>query len=119
MLRLFCDQNILVDTVIFLRKSGYDVLSTRDLGMERAQDSEVLQAAIEEERILLTYNSDFGDLRAFPPETHAGIIRLKIHPQVCEVLHPILKKALFSLAQDQIAGKLVTITPKKIRIRGL
>lgn len=116
-LRLFCDQNIRVDTVQFLRTLGHDVASAREYGMQTASDPEILERAVLEGRVLLTFNSDFGDIRYYPSGTHTGIIRLRIDPQTAEVVHPVLRAALASLSGEEIAGKLVTVTRDRVRIR--
>ena len=116
-MQLFCDQNIMVETVEFLRQQGHDVSSTREVGLALAPDDEVLGFAIKYARVLLTFNADFGDLRLFPVGTHAGIIRLRVTQQTAEVLHPVLKSALGQLADRDLSGKLVTITKTAIRVR--
>ena len=117
-MHLFCDQNIMVETVEFLRRQGHDVTSTRDVGLALAPDDEVLAFAIRENRILLTFNADFGDIRLFPVGTHAGIIRLRVNQQTAEVLHPILENTLGQLAEKDLSGKLITVAKTAIRIRG-
>ena len=74
--------------------------------------------AIKDNRILLTYNADFGDIRFFPVDTHAGIIRLRVTQQTTEVLHPILERVLEQLADRDLSGKLITVTKTAVRIRG-
>jgi predicted nuclease of predicted toxin-antitoxin system len=117
-MHLFCDQNIMVETVEFLRQQGHDVSSTREAGLAAAPDEEVMAFAVRQDRILLTYNADFGDIRLFPVGTHAGIIRLRVTQQTAEALHPVLKSAIGQLADKDLSGKLVTITKTAIRIRG-
>lgn len=117
-MHLFCDQNIMTETVDFLRRHGHDVISTRDVGLTLAPDDEVMAFAIKENRILLTYNADFGDIRLFPVGTHAGIIRLRVTQQTAEHLHPILESALGQLMDKDLSGKLITVTKTAIRIRG-
>ena len=116
-MRLFCDQNIPLETVSFLRALGHDVLSTRDVGMSHSDDATVLQHAIREDRILLTFNADFSDLRAFPAGSHSGIIRLRLPEQFADQLHPMLDRAMRQLANKDLSGTLVTIKPQSIRIR--
>ena len=50
-LRLFCDQNIRVDTVQFFWTLGHDVASARDYGIQTASDPEILERAVSEGRI--------------------------------------------------------------------
>ena len=117
-MRLFCDQNIMKETVGFLRELGHDVVSTREAGIQHGSDSEILEYAVQNDRFLVTHNTDFGDLRLFPPETHSGIIRLRINDQTADSLHPVLKSAFERLKRKDLAGKLVTVKPGSIRIRG-
>jgi len=117
-MRLFCDQNITLETIAYLRDLDHDVLSTRDVGLSRVDDDAVLNYAIREKRILLTFNADFSDIRAFPVGVHSGIIRLRIKRQDSESLHPLLACALRSLHGKDLAGRLVTVKTSSIRIRG-
>ena len=117
-MRLFCDQNIALETVEFLRSLGHDIVSTRDVGMSRVDDAEVLHYAIREDRILLTFNADFSDLRVFPTGSHCGIIRLRLHQQAALELHPILQEAMNQLENKDLTGRLITVKARSIRIRG-
>lgn len=118
MWRLLCDQNIRVDTVEFLRSLNHDAISARDLNLSRASDSAILAEAIKQERIVLTFNSDFGDIRYFPPETHCGVIRLRIYPQDTFSINNILKHVLTVLSPDMIRGKIAVVDRRRIRLRG-
>jgi predicted nuclease of predicted toxin-antitoxin system len=111
------DQNLRQTTTEYLRGLGYDAVSTRDLGLEYASDDEILAVASRQARIVVTYNGDFGDVRDRPFGTHAGIIRLRVHPQIDEVLHPILKRLLSFVSVESLAGALTLVDNYKIRIR--
>jgi predicted nuclease of predicted toxin-antitoxin system len=117
-LRLFLDQNLRVETKDFLAGLGLDVISTRDLGMERAPDDGILAVARAQDRILITFNADFSDPRALA-SGHPGVIRLRIEPQTIEVVHPILERLFRTLSEERLRGALVTVTPVRVRIRHL
>lgn len=116
-MRLLLDQNLRIQTKEFLRQLGYDVVDTRNLGLSRATDREIVEVAIKEGRIIVTYNSDFGDIRDFPPGSYPGVIRLRVHPQTDEVLHPRLAEFLGSVEPEQLQGALVILDNVKARIR--
>ncbi|MCS7282831.1 MAG: DUF5615 family PIN-like protein [Anaerolineae bacterium] len=116
-MRLLLDQNLRVQTKEFPRQLGYDVVDTRDSGLSRATDREIAEAAMREDRIIVTYNSDFGDVRDFPPGSYPGVIRLRVHPQTDEVLHPRLAEFLSSVKPEQLRGALVVLDNVKARIR--
>ena len=47
-----------------LRDSGHDALHLRDVGMQRQPDDEVFATALRDQRIILTFDLDFGKLAA-------------------------------------------------------
>lgn len=55
--RLYLDQMLRVDVAIALRKEGYDVLRASEVGQSRADDRQILEKAIEENRILITLDA--------------------------------------------------------------
>jgi hypothetical protein len=58
------DAGISPRTVKFLLEQGHDVVHVRDIGMQRANDTEILELARSQDRIVLTFDLDFGDLLA-------------------------------------------------------
>jgi predicted nuclease of predicted toxin-antitoxin system len=53
-----------------MRSSGHDAIHLRDEGLQRLPNSEIFQKAIREERIVLTFDLDFGEIVA--AAQHAG-----------------------------------------------
>ena len=51
-------------TATSLREAGHDTVHLRDQGSLKMKDSDILQKASSEERIVLTFDLDFGDLLA-------------------------------------------------------
>lgn len=118
MWRLLCDQNIRTDTVEFLRQKGFDVVSTRDMNLSKATDEEIMEVAQRQERIIVTFNGDFGDIRRFPPDTHCGIIRLRIYPQDRQSVNTCLEKIFSVLTPEMMKGHLATVDQNNIHLRG-
>lgn len=50
--------------VQILRASGYDADHLREQGLQRLPDPAIVEKARQEERIILTFDLDFGDLLA-------------------------------------------------------
>lgn len=61
MLRLLANENMPLDVVAELRKKGFDVLWVRT-DFPGASDEVVLARALAENRILITFDKDFGEL---------------------------------------------------------
>ena len=60
-MKFLANENIPLTSVQFLREEGYDIIV---VGIEFASslDSEVMQLAIEENRTIITSDSDYGEL---------------------------------------------------------
>ena len=59
MIRLLLDQGLPHTTVKHLDKSGWDVQHVSDLGLDRATDREILNAARNDSRTVVTLDADF------------------------------------------------------------
>src|SRR5678810_1318330 len=65
----------------WLRKQGHDVVESRELGPDPG-DRALLEWAANEARILITIDTDFGQLVYVDNVAHAGIIRLPDVPSL-------------------------------------
>ena len=73
-MRIKLDQNLsqyLRDDLTALK---HDVDTVLDEGLSGSADPEVLKVATSKDRILLTLDKDFLDLKAYPPQSHRGVI---------------------------------------------
>jgi len=61
----------------YLREAGCDVTAIRDIN-PRASDTEILKLAVEESRIVLTMDKDFGELVYRSGKAHAGVLILRM-----------------------------------------
>ena len=95
-MRLLVDENIPLDTVRALRAAGHDVYSATEAA-PGAPDLEHLKVAIAEDRLILTFDTDFGELvvrSAHRPQ--AGVMLLRLVPsgaaEVTELLVDLLAR---------------------------
>jgi predicted nuclease of predicted toxin-antitoxin system len=97
-----------------LRNAGHDVVWAGEWE-EDPGDEAILTIAIQEARILVTIDKDFGELVVKDRMPHLGIVRIagfsaRQHAQVCEA-------ALAAHGDELLAGALVTAEPGRLRIR--
>jgi predicted nuclease of predicted toxin-antitoxin system len=115
-LKLYLDQMIPAEVAPQLRDQGYDVLRASETGQDRADDQQILQKTISEDRILLTLDEHFGDWVILPLSRHPGVIRLKVTPttsrkilnlgKACKVDSYRISDLVLSLsARDQFLGE--------------
>src|SRR5438094_717829 len=60
-----------------LRAAGYLVLSVIDQGWGGLSDETLWQRVAVEQVLFITADKGFGDIRAYPPGTHDGIVLLR------------------------------------------
>jgi predicted nuclease of predicted toxin-antitoxin system len=75
-MRFLADENCDFTVIRALRAHGHDVVSVSDIS-PRAEDSEVINLAAREERILLTEDKDFGQLVYAHAQETLGVIFLR------------------------------------------
>jgi predicted nuclease of predicted toxin-antitoxin system len=98
-----------------LKQMSFDVVSVIE-SMRGAGDEEILRKAIEENRVIITNDKDFGWLAAFykPP----GIILLRLKDErtenKVEMVSHVVKKY-----KAAILGSILIASEKRIRIRRL
>ena len=116
-MRILADENIQKPTLGFLRELGHDVCGVNEAGLKSAPDSDVFRQAQQEQRVVLTYNCDFADIRNLTGKDHHGIIRLRIENQRLGYMHPLLKEILVKLHGLNLRNTLVTVMNDRLRIR--
>jgi predicted nuclease of predicted toxin-antitoxin system len=100
---------------IWLEEAGYDVLSMRKINC-RAQDIEILRLAVEEQRMILTMDKDFGDLVYNSGMPHAGVLLLRLENATGEQKAEIVKKIIRAYS-DKITGNFCVFQEGKLRIK--
>jgi len=72
------DENLPVILVEKLAALGHDTHSVTGENLSGCTDLDVWRAAQEEERLLITQDLDFSDIRRFKPGTHAGLLLVRL-----------------------------------------
>ena len=116
-MRFKLDENLPIELAVLLRRSGHDAVTVLDQGLGGAGDSELASLCTKEGRILVTFDTDFSDIRTYPPKASSGIIVLRLENQsrthVLETVTNLLDALSDSLAQ----GELWIVEESRIRVR--
>jgi len=113
--RLYLDQMFRLEVAQVLQKEGYDVLRASDTGFARADDYQILQKAISENRTLITLDEHFGDWVILPLSNHPGVIRLKVHPTTSENVIKLLLPFLRLHSRAQFKNHLLILSEKRVK----
>ena len=73
-MRFKLDENLPVELLDDLRVAGHEADGLHDEGLIGAPDNVVLDLVRRENRVLPTLDKGIADVRAYPPEVHAGIV---------------------------------------------
>jgi predicted nuclease of predicted toxin-antitoxin system len=114
---LFADENIARPVVAWLRGRGHDVLYASE-AHAGAPDSDWLARAEAEERLILTADTDFGELIFRDGLTSHGVVLLRLGTLTLSERLTRLDSA-WPTVEANPSGKFIVITQAKIRIRDL
>ena len=99
----------------FLYKSGYDILSVRKLN-PRMSDSEIINIAAKDNRIVITMDKDFGELIYNSGLIHKGILLLRTENCSGDKKAKILSEILINYSSE-LEENFCVFSKDRLRIR--
>ena len=119
-MKFLIDQNRSPHLAELLRNSGHDAVHTSELGLERAEDRELLMLATDQGRILVSGDTDFGALLAMSRATLPSVILFRTrHMTRAQHQAEVILRHLDEVAEDLDHGVILVITDDRIRVRRL
>jgi predicted nuclease of predicted toxin-antitoxin system len=76
-MRFKVDENLPIEMAQKLRSAGYDAMTVLEQRMGGEPDTNLYRVCQAEQRVLVTLDLDFSDIRSYPPVKSAGIIVLR------------------------------------------
>lgn len=116
-MNLFADENIARPIVAWLRTRGHDVLYASEV-QPGASDVNWLARAESEDRLILTADTDFGELIFRDGLTSHGVVLLRLGELTVPERLARLEQAWASVEANP-TGKFLVITATRLRIRDL
>jgi predicted nuclease of predicted toxin-antitoxin system len=104
-----------------LARLGHDAVHVRDLGIQAASDEAIFDRAAQQDRVVVSADTDFGTLLAACKQTKPSVIPFRhgSERRPTDQEGTLLGANLPQLEQALLAGSIVVITPDRIRIRAL
>ncbi len=101
----------------WLQEKGYTASTVIDQGMGGWKDPKLWQVVQSDNQFLLTADKGFGDIRVYPPGSHAGILLLRPDEDGIRPLLELLQITLEKVDFSQLSGNVAVVTPRGLRIR--
>jgi predicted nuclease of predicted toxin-antitoxin system len=118
-IQLLADMNISPQTVTFLQQQGWDIIRVSEVLPATASDSEILEFARREERVIVTQDLDFSTLLALSGYNQPSLITLRLLASDPDTVNQKLIEVLPTIKQELEEGCAVTIEDTAVRIRRL
>jgi len=119
-MRFLLDQNLSPALVTLLDEAGHDTVHVRDRGLSRAPDERVMAEAKGDGRVLISSDTDFGELlsRTNADAPSVLLLRRQSGRRATEIADLILAN-LEAVVDDLVTGAIVVISDTRIRVRPL
>jgi predicted nuclease of predicted toxin-antitoxin system len=92
------DENLPAEVKVILKQAGHDALDLGDQSMLGAKDDTIADVCRVEKRAIVTLDTDFADIRTYPPDEYSGIIVLRLSrqdkPMLCRSFSRLWKNSL-------------------------
>jgi len=115
MSRFKLDENIPTRVLDPLRQGGHDVMTVLEQGLGGAADAAVAEACAAEDRILVTLDLDFADIRLYGTPQTISIVVIRVARQDAESVHDALQRASPDLERMPARGSIWILEPHRIR----
>lgn len=111
------DENLPISSSAILTSAGHDVDTVIQEGLIGASDQDVVAAATAAGRILISLDRGLGDIRAYPPGSHAGIVVLRLSDQSAAAAVTAVSDLATLTNPDSLAGAVAVLQRGLLRIR--
>lgn len=117
-MKLKIDENLPIEAADLLRQASHDAATAPEQHLGGSSDSDIASVCQREKRALITLDTDFADIRAYPPQQFPGLIVLRLHGQEKTHVLEILDHLMRVLSSEPLEQHLWIVEETRIRIRG-
>lgn len=118
-LRFLVDMNLSPRIVTDLRQQGWDILRVSQVLPMDAEDSEILEFARQQNRVIITQDLDFSSLLALDGYEKPSLITFRLSVPDPETITRKLLELLPDIEEELLEGCAVVIDDRRVRVRRL
>ena len=112
------DENLPVEVGELLRAAGHDAVTVVGQDLGGWADPDIASVCRREGRALVTLDTDFTDIRVYPPKEYHGLIVLRLRQQDKPHVLEVLSRLSSVFACERLDCRLWIVEEERIRISG-
>jgi len=111
------DENLPGSVADLFEEAGIDAETVLSEGMGGASDESLAEASRREDRVLVSLDTDFSNIRRYPPAESPGYIVLRPETQDIRSVLQLIDRLIPEVQESFGSGSLWIVEPERIRIR--
>jgi predicted nuclease of predicted toxin-antitoxin system len=115
--RFLADMGVHRLVVDWLDDQGHDVAHLSDLGLHKLPDPQIFEKAVTEDRVVLTFDLDFGEITAYAKGKRAGVVLFRLHNTRAHHVIGRLSRVLADSSAALEEGAIVIVEEGRHRVR--
>jgi len=112
------DENLPVEVASLLEKHGHEAKTVHQEGLGGGKDEVIAGVCLNEKRALITLDTDFADIRTYPPTDFFGLVVLRLNRQDKPYVLSAVARLLKMLETIPLAHHLWIVEDENVRISG-
>lgn len=116
-MRFLLDMNLPPALAGRLRAESHDAIHVTEIGHGNLSDDDIFRRAVEERRIVVTFDLDFGEIAGAAIASGSGVVLLRLKRAGQTYLWDRLRTAIAVAGQAMDDGAIVLVEDARIRVR--
>lgn len=117
-LKFLLDADMPKSSAEVIRSHGFEIEDVRDIGMRAAKDREIMDYALKNNKIIITRDTDFGEVLRYPRHPGAIILRLP-YAFTSKEINERLEEFFRSIKEKELIGAIIIVELSRYRRRSL
>ncbi|TYQ30160.1 DUF5615 family PIN-like protein [Pseudanabaena sp. UWO310] len=116
--RFLIDEDCPLSLEILLNSKGHDTIHVKTSGLSGTKDPELFVFAQQEQRIIISRDLGWANIKTYPPDTHCGLVVLRFPFEATAIeIRQVVERFIDNVDILEIVGATVIVDKNKFRIR--
>jgi predicted nuclease of predicted toxin-antitoxin system len=117
-LRFLIDEDCPLSLENLLNLKGYDTIHVKTSGLSGTKDPQLFIFAQQEQRIIISRDLGWANIKTYPPNSHCGLIVLRFPFEANAIeIRQVVEQFIDRVDTSEIVGAIVIVDKNKFRVR--